>query len=141
MAGEGGHLIVSGDTPCRCGGKGHAETVAAADGTEARSLEKGLPGDFEDLWAMHGTRDADEVIDATLDAMARTIASTCIMLDPGVVIIGGGMSRAECIIEALTEKTLPYLSNPLKEIFSLRKSKLGNKAPLYGAACLARGAH
>ena len=139
MAGEGGHLVVAGDALCGCGGKGHSETIAAADGTEARAIKKGLPVDFEELWAMRGTSDADEVIDATLDAMARTIASTCHMLDPEVVIIGGGMSRAEGIIEALTEMTIPYLSNPLKKLLNVRKSKLGNKAPLFGAAGLGAG--
>ena len=137
MAGEGGHLVVQGDSPCRCGGKGHAETVAAADGTEVRAIAKGLPMDFEELWVMRGSPDADEVIDATLDAMARIIASTCHMLDPEVVIIGGGMSKAEGIMEALTEMTIPYLSNPMKKLLNLRRSKLGNRAPLFGAAALA----
>ena len=136
MAGEGGHLVVGPDTPCRCGGMGHSETIAAADGTTERALKKGLPGDFQDLWAMRGTRDADEVIDATLDAMARTIATTCHMLDPKVVIIGGGMSKADGIIKALEMKTRPYLSTPLKKLLKLRRSKLGNEAALYGAAGL-----
>ena len=139
MAGEGGHAIVGGDAPCGCGGKGHSETVAAADGTESRALRKGLPGDFANLWTMRGTRDADEVIDATLDALARTIATTCHLLDPKVVIIGGGMSKAVGIIEALAEKTIPYLCNPLKKLLDLRRSKLGSEAALYGAAGLGAG--
>ena len=139
MAGEGGHLVVMGDAPCGCGGKGHSETIAAADGTEARALKKGLPGNFRELWAMRGTRDADEVIDGTLDAMARAIATTCHMLDPEIVVIGGGMSKAEGIVEALTERTIPYLSTPLKKLLNLRRSMLGNEAPLYGAAGLGAG--
>jgi glucokinase len=136
MAGEGGHLVVSGDAPCGCGGRGHSETIAAADGTTRRALAKGLPGDFRDLWAMRGDPGADEVIGSTLDAMARTIASTCHMLDPEAVILGGGMSRAEGIKEALHERTIPYLSRPFKDKLDIRVSKLGNEAALYGAASL-----
>jgi glucokinase len=136
MAGEGGHLVVLGVAPCSCGGRGHCETIAAADGTTERALAKGLPDDFRSLWAMRHDRRADEVIEPTLDAMARAIASTCHMLDPEAVILGGGMSRAEGIGEAIRERTIPYLSNPFKDKLDIRVSKLGNEAALYGAASL-----
>jgi glucokinase len=136
MAAEGGHLVIGGDTPCGCGGRGHSETLAAADGTAARSAAKGLPSDFGGLWAMRGSADADEVLETTLDAMARTIASVYHLLDPEFVIIGGGMSRAEGIGEILHERTLPYMSYPFKELLDIRISKLGNEAPLYGAASM-----
>jgi glucokinase len=134
MAGEGGHLVVGGSAPCGCGGMGHSETLAAADGTSARALSKGLPADFSELWAMRENPDAGEVIETTLDAMARAIASVCHMLDPEMVIIGGGMSRAAGIKEALRERAIPYLSRPFKETLDLRISRLGNVAALYGAA-------
>jgi glucokinase len=136
MAGEGGHLVVSGDAPCRCGGRGHSETIAAADGTTERALAKGLPGDFRDLWAMRGDPAADEVIASTVDAMARTIASACHMLDPEIVILGGGMSKADGIREAIHERTIPYLCHPFKDKLDIRVSRLGNEAALYGAASL-----
>jgi glucokinase len=134
MAAEGGHLVTGGDIPCGCGGMGHAETLAAADGTAARAAAAGLPADFGELWAMRGSAGADETLETTLDAMARAIASVCHLLDPELVIIGGGMSRAEGIREALYERTLPYLSNPFKKLLDLRISSLGNEAALYGAA-------
>jgi glucokinase len=136
MAGEGGHLVISGSAPCGCGGLGHSETLAAADGTSARAEAKGLPVDFGELWKQRGTPDVDEVIDTTLDAMARTIASACHMLDPEIVIIGGGMSRAEGIGEALHRHAVPYLSRPFKNGLRLKISKLGNDAALYGAASI-----
>ena len=137
MAGEAGHVAVCATgAPCGCGGKDHSETAAAADGTTARALAKGLPGDFKDLWELRGTPGADEVIGVTLEALARAIASAYVIMDPAMVIIGGGMSKAGGIIEALTERTKPYLSTPLKKLIDLRLSKLGSKAPLYGAAGL-----
>jgi glucokinase len=136
MAAEGGHLVTGGDAPCGCGGRGHTETLAAADGTAARAAARGLPTDFGELWAMRGNADADEVLETTLDTMARAIASVCHILDPEVVIIGGGMSRAEGIGKALYERTLPYMSYPLKKLLDLRVSSLGNNAALYGAASI-----
>jgi glucokinase len=136
MAGEAGHLVVGGDAACGCGGIGHAETLAAADGISRRARELGLPEDFSDLWGMRGNRDADAVIDTALDAMARAIASLCHMLDPELVILGGGMSRAPGIREAVHSRARPYLSGPFKTALRLEISPLGNDAALYGAAAI-----
>jgi glucokinase len=138
MAGEGGHVVVRGDAPCGCGGKGHSETLAAADGTSARAAARGLPEDFEKLWKMRGSPEADEVLDVTIDAMARAIATVCHLLDPRMVIIGGGMSKAEGIGDALKSRAAEYLSRPLKELLDLRISRLGSEAALYGAASVDR---
>lgn len=136
MAGEAGHSVVFGSAPCGCGGIGHAETLAAADGTSARAHAAGLPEDFRDLWSMRGDPKADSVIDVTIDAMARLVATTCHTLDPETIIIGGGMSAATGIVEAIAERARPYLSRPFKDVLDLRQSKLGSKAALYGAASL-----
>lgn len=135
MAGEGGHLAIGGDEPCGCGGCGHAETLAAADGTERRAREAGLPGDFRSLWGMRGTPEADAVIEPTLDAMARTAASAAVLLDPQAVVLGGGMSAAPGIVEMIAERTQGYLSQPFRGL-EIRRSTLGAKAALYGAASL-----
>lgn len=136
MAGEAGHIVIEGDAPCGCGGKGHAETLAAADGTVGRAKAAGLPADFKELWSMRGDASADTVIETTLDAMARTIASVMHMLDPEVVVLGGGMSRASGIGDAVYERTLPYLARPYQNSLDLRISRLGDEAALYGAAAL-----
>ncbi|MDR1133283.1 MAG: ROK family protein [Synergistaceae bacterium] len=136
MAGEGGHVVVRGEAPCGCGGKGHSETLAAADGTSARALAKGLPEDFEKLWKMRGQAEADEVLDVTIDVMARTIATACHLLDPEIVIIGGGMSRGEGIGDALKSRSVGYLSRPFKKLLDIRISRLGSEAALYGAVSI-----
>lgn len=140
MAGETGHIVVRGDAPCGCGGKGHAETLAAADGIALRARAAGLPGDFRTLWRRRGASDADAVLEVALDGMARTIASVCHILDPQIVVIGGGMSRAEGLCDALAERTRPYLSRPFRRVLRLAASRLGNAAALYGAAAIADSA-
>ncbi|MDR0649739.1 MAG: ROK family protein [Synergistaceae bacterium] len=134
LAGEGGHVVVGSGAICGCGGIGHAETLAAADGTTKRALAEGLPGDFRDLWAMRGDPAADRVLDVTIDGMARAVATVCHLLDPEAIIIGGGMSRAPGIAPAIKEATMPYLGLPYRETLDLRVSSLGNDAALYGAA-------
>lgn len=136
MAGEGGHIVIDGDAECGCGGHGHAETLAAADGMRARAEDRGLPGDLRDLWPMRGTPEADAVLGVTIDAMARTTASAVHLLDPQAVIIGGGMSAAPGLVEAIAERTRHYLSAPFVGSFEILRSTLGEKAPLYGAAML-----
>ena len=133
MAGEAGHIVVDGSAPCGCGGMGHAETLAAADGTSCRARAAGLPEDFAVLWRMRGDAGADAVLDVTLDAMARTIAGVSHTLDPEMIVIGGGMSRAQGLLEALRLRTLPYLSRPFRDVLNLQISSLGNDAALYGA--------
>jgi glucokinase len=136
MAGEGGHVVIRGDSPCGCGGKGHSEPLAAADGTSARALTKGLPEDFEKLWKMRGNPAADEILDVTVDAMARTVATVCHLLDPEAVIIGGGMSRADGMGDVLKSKSMEYLSRPFKKLLDIRISRLGSEAALYGAVSI-----
>jgi glucokinase len=136
LAAEGGHIVVNGSAPCGCGGIGHAEGFAAADGTAKRALAEGLPGDFRELWSMRGNPAADRVLAVTIDGMARAVATVCHLLDPEAIIIGGGMSRAPGIGDAIREASMPYLGLPYRGILDLRVSALGNEAALYGAACI-----
>jgi glucokinase len=76
------------------------------------------------------------VLDATIDAMARTIATITHILDPEMIIVGGGMSRAPGLGDALRERSVRYLSRPFKNLVDVRISKLGNDAALYGAASI-----
>ena len=133
MAGEAGHIVVDGDAPCGCGGMGHPETLAAADGTARRARAAGLPEDFAALWRMRGDVVVDGVLDVTLDAMARTIAGVGHTLDPEMIVIGGGMSRAPGLLEALQQRVYPYLSRPFRGVLNLQISPLGNDAALFGA--------
>ena len=136
MAGEAGHLVVVGNEPCKCGGMGHAETLSGADGTARRAKAAGLPGDFKELWSMRRGQGASKILGVTIDALARTVASISHILDPELIILGGGMSAAPGIAEVVHDAALPYMSNPFKENLNIKVSALGNSAALYGAASL-----
>jgi glucokinase len=134
MAGECGHIVVNGALPCGCGGIGHAETLSGADGTSERATREGLPGDFKELWSMMGSRQAYRVIEVTVDGMARAVATVSHTIDPQAVVIGGGMSRAPGLVEAIRLASMKYLAKPYRELLDLRASQLGEKAALFGAA-------
>ncbi|MDR1944441.1 MAG: ROK family protein [Synergistaceae bacterium] len=134
MAAESGHAIVDGSAPCGCGGIGHAETLAATDGTIKRARAEGFSGDFRELWAMRGVPFADRVLALTIDGMARTVATVCHILDPEAIIIGGGMSRAPGIGDAVREAATPYLARPYRSVLDIRISTLDIDAALFGAA-------
>jgi glucokinase len=134
MAGECGHVVVGGMETCGCGGIGHAETMAATDGTLRRAGAEGLTGNFKDLWAMRGDVRANRVLDVTIDGMARAVATLCHTIDPEAIIIGGGMSKAPGIVEAIREASMKYLALPYRNNLDLRVSTAGSAAALYGAA-------
>jgi glucokinase len=134
MAGECGHAVVGGLDPCGCGGVGHAETMAAADGTLKRARAEDLEGSFKDLWAMRGDARVNRVLSVTIDGMARVVATVCHIIDPEAIILGGGMSRAPGIEEAIREASMRYLARPYRNNLDLRISTIGSDAALYGAA-------
>jgi glucokinase len=138
MAGESGHIVTGGDEPCRCGGRGHPETIAGAGEISVRAARKGLPENFAALWEMKECAEAREILDESLDAIARMTSSIAHILDPEMIIFGGGMSFTKGFIDRVRECTKPYLSHPFRKIMDYRVSNLGFDAPLYGAASLWR---
>ncbi|MCF7936858.1 MAG: ROK family protein, partial [Synergistales bacterium] len=128
-----------GDAPCGCGGKGHLETLAAADAIERKARARGLPPDAEALWKRRDEEGPGAIWEETLDLLARGIASIVHLLDPEAVVLGGGMSRAEGLVEALQRRVEPCLASPLKGRVPLVAASLGDDAALLGAASLAVG--
>lgn len=138
MAGESGHMALSMDPllcRCGCGGQGHLEELTSAEWVERRAKEYGLPGDFRVLWGMRGeNRKVDAIINTMLETLARGVASLAATLDPEALILSGGMSRAEGLEDEIRERTQKYLSDPLRPVFVLKTSELGDAAAIIGAA-------
>jgi glucokinase len=110
-AGEVGHMVVqAGGVLCGCGERGHAESYASRTGIEKAinaSIAEGVPTIVPQLMAAEGRTmltssvletafergDAVTVaaINAAQDYLGLLIASCVNLLDPQVVVIGGGM--------------------------------------------------
>jgi glucokinase len=139
MGSESGHIWTNHQGFCAggCAGKGHLEALAGADGIAKVAKNLGLPQDVKTFWTL---REKDprafQAWETILTHLAGAIASVMHLLDPQVVILGGGISKAPGLIPALEEKILPLLALPFREVLNLRVSSLGKEAPLFGAASL-----
>ena len=101
LSGELGHTIVLPDGPfCPCGKRGCVEAIASGPSiarayTEAGGIASGVvtaPMVFER--AASGDPIARRVLATAIDLLGIGIANAINMLDPDVVIVGGGVSRA-----------------------------------------------
>ncbi len=135
MGGEIGHLTVADGPLCGCGGLGHVEACAAADGIERSAREAGLPGDVAAIWANPSPR-ARALRERVVDALGRAVANVTVILDPEAVILGGGISRAEGLVGAVRAAACRYLPLPYRETLDLRLAALGAEAAILGAASL-----
>jgi glucokinase len=158
VAAEIGHLgLVRNGLPCPCGRRGCLEQyasgsalqrqarAAAADGTAPTLLAAGedphsITGAMVTERAQAGDAVAMKLFEECADALGVGIASLVAVLDPRLVILGGGVSEAGDIVlkptRAALEREVP--GGPHRPFPELRLAALGNDAGLIGAADLAR---
>ncbi len=142
-AGEVGHMMIDTSSPFRCGcGKiGHFEAASSGTALEnlyKRLVSKKLPGPEIVAKARNGDKKASQAIAILAQNLALGLANIAHLLDPEVIVIGGGLSNIPSL-------WLPTLRNFKKLVIfkSLKntkivKSKLGDKAGIIGAALLAQ---
>jgi glucokinase len=161
VAAEIGHMrVVPGGRICGCGNRGcweqYASGTALVRDTRsqarqgsliARSLLDRAGGDVERITGpliTAAARDGDEFAREQLAALGRWlgegIASLAAILDPGVVIIGGGVSEAgELLLDPIRASFKANLTGRhYRPELDVRAALLGNKAGMLGAADLAR---
>jgi glucokinase len=148
-AGEIGHIVVRpGGLLCNCGNHGCLETLASATAMvrEARRLqaEGRLPAEVEfegaqPIFALAETGDemAQSVIDEAGRWLGYGLAITATVINPDVLVIGGGVSKAgELLLRPVREAFVEYSASRVHEAATIRLAKLGNDAGVVGAARL-----
>lgn len=139
FAGEVGHAPVGNSTACTCGGRGCLESVASARAVAARYSE--LSGMRVDSAAqvidrLGNDEHAQTVWEDALEALATALSWTASVLAPEVIVIGGGLAKAEAaLLEPLGQKLQQRLHVP--RIPELRPARLGDLSALYGASLMA----
>lgn len=141
MAMEIGHLITEpGGRKCGCGNDGCLEQYAAAPGVVASYMQ----ATGETLSAHDIARKASEGNAAALEAyviagrhLGRAIAHLAKIVDPHLVLIGGGMSRAwsyffPALQAQLDEDAIPAL----RDYLEIKASNSSDQAGIIGAAYL-----
>ena len=148
-AGEIGHLVVNTKEtePCSCGKYGCAEQYCSATGVvrlakrhlansaESSSLRDMGAFSCKDVFdaAKAGDSVASRVLEQVYDYMGQFLANVCCTVDPEVVVIGGGVSRAgQPLLDGAKKYFDRYIFHASKSItFAL--AALGNDAGAYGA--------
>ncbi len=156
IGGELGHVILAlNGVPCTCGNHGCLERYCSATalirmGREAvvRNRDSliltsvgGDPQKIEARTVIDAARQNDptavRVYGEYIDNLAQAIASVVNFLDPQVIVIGGGVSRAgDFLLEPLRREYPKYVifnDQPMPEI---KLAVLGSEAGIIGAAML-----
>ena len=124
-----------------CGGRGCLQQYASATGI-IRLAEKLGQGrekiTAKDIFqrAKAGDKLAIEVIEQFGEILGRTLAGICLVFDPEVVIIGGGISAAgEALVDVVRKHYRNWAYPPTKDM-EFKLASLGNDAGIYGCAKL-----
>ncbi|GIH29612.1 sugar kinase [Acrocarpospora phusangensis] len=136
--GEIGHTPVWPDgEKCACGQRGCLETYASAAALArryaARTGDAATAKGIVERAASDG--DAAAVLGDAVEALAISLASYTLLLDPSMIVIGGGLGEAgPALLDPLAERLAARLS--FREPPPLRQSALGVRAGMMGAAIL-----
>ena len=139
-AGEIGHIPIYPDgDPCVCGQRGCLEAYASAAAISRRyRAAGGAPLTAAQVAAARGTdRLARAVWNQAAEALAIALATVTLLLDPGRVVLGGGLAQAgdELLLPVLAGLTYRLAWRPPPP---LSIGVLGLEAGRLGAAHLAR---
>jgi len=161
IAGEFGHMqVVPGGHRCECGNRGCWEQYASGNALvrEARSLfsanspiasdlldrVEGVVGDLTGPLITQAARDGDPTARELLAEIGHWlgvgIANLAAAFDPGVFVIGGGVSAAGDLLLVPARETFKrhLTGRGYRPEASIVAAQLGNDAGLIGAADLAR---
>ena len=155
---EIGHMILQMDgEPCTCGNEGCFERYASATAIirEARRavkkdqqsmMMKNCGGNPERInakividCAKAGDKTARAVFDAYVRALAHGIISIINVLDPEIIVLGGGVSMAgDFLLNAVREAVKPLIFFKTMPYARIELARLGADAGIIGAALLGR---
>lgn len=138
-AGEFGHFpLYPGGRLCVCGQKGCYEQYASTTAL-VRMVAKEHPQLTNGRLVMAHRQEASvaRILDIWLGDVAKGIAALVNILDPGLVVLGGGIMSAPGIAEEVRSRVVPQVMDSLKDI-AIVPARLGNTAGLLGSSSLFR---
>lgn len=159
-AAEGGHQTIDYRGPvCGCGKRGCIEALCSGPAIAQRARERLAQGDGKKsrMWEMsggelnrvtaemveeayrQGDAAAREVLEATANLLTVWLGNMIDLLEPDVIVMGGGVARLMSGFFAHIEKALPkWCINQRCAEIPLRLAKYGSDAGIAGAAALCR---
>jgi predicted NBD/HSP70 family sugar kinase len=133
LAGSLGHVLADPAGPrCGCGKVGCLEAIASGGALEVMAREGGYPTPVR-----AGPAWAERLLDRSAQAVARALCDLRALIDPEIVVLGGGLGLSNGFIERVRRglESHPRIFRP-----RLEKAALGGDAGLIGAADLALAA-
>ena len=144
ICGEWGHnplpWITEDDHPitqCYCGKAGCIETYISGPAFSQRFLHSKKPLTPPQIWeiAHKGDMPAKKHAGQFLDQTARSLASVINILDPEIIVLGGGMSNIDILYEEIPQRWKEYVFSDQVDT-KLSKAKYGDSSGVRGAAWL-----
>ena len=137
IAGEWGHMSFDPNGPsCYCGQRGCVETYISGGGAEALYAEQfGEKKSFVKIAEAYrcGDSRAGEFMKIFFRNFGRSLANLINILDPDVVVMGGGLSNLpELYTEGVAQVAAQVFSDSLET--PIVKNRLGDSAGVIGAA-------
>lgn len=124
--------------PCYCGQRGCNETYLSGSGFSAhyqqRTAQRLSVPEILDL-ATQGQAEALQLMDDYATWLAKGLASVINVLDPDVIVLGGGMSNCAWLYERVPQKWGQWVFSDQVET-QLRPPKWGDSSGVRGAAWL-----
>lgn len=144
FAGEAGHVpVVRDGRPCPCGSRGCWERYASGTALNQAFLAAGgdpaVRGPAITAAALAGDPAAQAAFTEVGQWLGHGLAGMVDVLDPGVVVVGGGLVEAGELLLAPARETLAatVTGGGRRPVPPLSPARLGNDAGLVGAASLA----
>ena len=137
LSGEFAHIVVADEPKCRCGNRGCLEMIASAAAIHA-SYERaaGSPIGLPELMRRldQGEDLANAVWTTATGLLGRALAAYVEMMDPEVVVVGGGLIEAGGrLLEPLAREAVGRVSRSIPPIVAAR---FGSQSGLVGAGLL-----
>ncbi|GAM10415.1 fructokinase [Geobacter sp. OR-1] len=142
IAGEWGHYSVDPQgAPCYCGNQGCVETLISGSGVEAaffREYGQNISMDAIVSHARTGEPRCLKTFNRFLDDFGRCLGGLISILDPDVVVLGGGLSNIDEIYSEGIERVKNYVFHDHLRT-PILKNRLGDSAGVFGAAWIGQG--
>ncbi len=146
ICGEWGHITLPNKTDdekkyvknCYCGKSGCIETYLSGPGFSS-GFNLRYSKDYDAHEIIKGCKQSDEncreALNRYVDHLARGLSIVCNILDPDIIVLGGGMSNIDYIYENIDEVIKKYI---FSDIFytKIKKNVHGDSGGVRGAAWL-----
>lgn len=144
IAGEWGHNplpwadatdVIS---PCYCGRSGCLETFLSGPGLQRQALAETQHERTVQEWqqrAVAGDPQAQTVLERYCQRLAKGLAAVINLMDPHVIVLGGGVSNLPLLYERVPQRWAPYVFSDTVST-PLRQARHGDSSGVRGAAWL-----